>query len=425
MMAAAFVGVASIKGSDDSDANDTVINEASGTVSYVPGTINVSVGGNVLFTPTINWVAATSVVITVSFYDVDSNYTVTYNSGTGVVTVKGLATCTDSFTINVKATITINGTVVTRDISQNITVNVFAAPVFTSYSNDCYFGQYYSSNIVTVSSLTGSGTYAISVTGLPDGLYILGNTIAGNATWAASASGPYTVNVTVVDTITGAKCSGTIIITTHTYSISGTFVDGTHGNSVSILTDGVSKATVSLDTTNTIVNFSTGAATITIDGLYTDAALTTVFSNYAFSANVLTINGQSTYYVAYTISTGETGVLYVKGSTLSSTISDGSIVYIDQSTTVSSASITFNNISSTISSTNTSVYVDGVLDTVTFSGSSITINVNAIVVGMHTYTVDYTVNGSYAGTFTFYVYVIEDGTSFIIPDPSINITVTS
>ncbi|MDD2626346.1 MAG: hypothetical protein PHI87_02220, partial [Candidatus Methanomethylophilus sp.] len=55
LMIALCFGVTALNLSNDSSADSLIINEASGTVDYIPNTVNVSCNGSASFVPTINW----------------------------------------------------------------------------------------------------------------------------------------------------------------------------------------------------------------------------------------------------------------------------------------------------------------------------------------------------------------------------------
>jgi hypothetical protein len=359
MMAAAFVGVASIKGSDDSDANDTIINEASGNVSYIPGTINLSVGGQVTFTPTVNWsnypsnytitttISVTSTATNIIVNTSTDGHSTLVSTGSTSVTVKAYTDTyvDEKFTVTSVSQIKYNGdTIATRTATQDVEVNVYSDVVFSTSATvtTCYFGDDYSLDVTSLLSSSGSSSsnLAISVSGLPTGLYILGNTIGGYAeesNFSDAGDTSALVSVTIVDTTTGATTTGTISIPLSQYKIS-----------------------------------------VIVSG-----------------ANIV-----------------KGGTVYVdQGSTSIATVN------IDKNNTVSSLSYTIDGGSSqTITPTTTGGVVSG----------AISINNTNIsnIIGTHVCVISYTING-YTGTYTFNVSVIEDTAVFIIPDPSISISVTS
>jgi hypothetical protein len=60
---------------------------------------------------------------------------------------------------------------------------------------------------------------------------------------------------------------------------------------------------------------------------------------------------------------------------------------------------------------------------VTSSITGTEVDLPTTVIGLHTYVLTYNVGGTYTGTYTFYMLVVESDEVFIIPDPSISITV--
>lgn len=361
MMAAAFVGVASITGSDDSDASSTIIiNEASSGVDYIPEIINISYGGTVTFTPTVNWAEGTydsnyTVETVVTKTDV-SGVTISVNSTTDAVTVQaGSTTITGgSFTVTSTTTIEYNGVeIATRSTSQDVTLNVYP-DMEVDAAVDCYFGVALNAPLVS----EGSGNYAVTIVEgdvdnemLPDGLYILGNNLGGYATIDSFDVTTYTVSAVVVDKVTGAKTTQDVVITMHLSAVSGV-ITGTGSDPQTIGDNGT-----------VYVDQSSGSAAVTI-------TFTSV-QNY----------------------TPVIEKVYVDGDLL--TEDDDTPSITDYTFSVSS----------------TTYY--GTLDFL----------IPLYVTGTHAVTVDYNVGG-YTQTFTFYFVVLESGATFIIPDPNIVISVT-
>ncbi len=361
MMAAAFVGVASMTGSDDSDASSTIaINEASSGVDYIPEVINMSCGGTVIFTPTVNWAEGTydsnyTVETVVTKTDV-TGVTISVNSTTNAVTVLAASTVISggSFTVTSTTTIKCNGAeIATRDVSQAVILNVYS-DMAVDASVDCYFGVALNAALVS----GGSGSYAVTIVEgdddnekLPNGLYILGNNLGGYATIDSFTVTTYTVSAVVVDKVTGAKTTQDVVITTHLSNVSGV-ITGT-GSDPQIIGD---NGTVYVDQSS-----NSAAVTITFTGV----------ENYVPAIEKI----------------------YVDGNLL-----------LEDATTPSITEYTFS-----VDSTSH----DGTLDFL----------LPLYVTGTHAVTVDYNVGG-YTQTFTFYFVVLESGATFIIPDPNIVISVT-
>jgi len=342
IMAAALVGVASIKGSDDSDATTLTINEASGTVNYVPNEINVGVGKTVTFSPYTNWATSLTypgyaVSVTITATESSPSFSTTSDT---LVTVTGDAVGNGTLTLTAVANIykgtVASGTLVnTVSTTATVTVHVYNALATTSanVSKDCYLGT--AVDVDLTSNVTGSGTYAISVSGaLPQGLYVLGNKLAGFITKDA-VGGSYTV--TVVDTLTGEMKTYTLTLAVFEYSI--------------------------------------------------DCKV------YTSDSNDVVVN-DTAYISQGTFSKAEVTIGNCTNASFSTVIIDGTSQALGTGYTVSGKTLTIN--------------------TTGFSG---------IVVGTHTVVVNYTVDGN-VGTYVFYLAVLSDGTYFIIPDPSITITVT-
>ena len=243
MVMAAFGAVAVFDA--DADADDLVINEASGTVSYVPDIINVSVDGTVSFKPTVNWIAGEhgGFYTTISVDVTSENtgiFTVSYTDK--VVSVVGVSTGTDKvLTVEVTSETYIGdsatGTpVITKEASYTVDVNVWAAlelpgSVLTpaEISEICYFGEAY---VLDLSGgVEGSGQYAISVSGLPDGLYMLGTTVLGMAYKSnfetGTGTGDKTLDITVVDLVTGSVASGEATMKLSKYQVKTELYCGT------------------------------------------------------------------------------------------------------------------------------------------------------------------------------------------------------
>lgn len=339
IMAAAFVGVASIKGSDDSDATTLTINEASGTVNYVPNEINVGVGKTVTFSPYTNWATGLAypgytVSVTITAEESSDYFSTTT---TTPVTVTGDAVGNGTLTLTAVANIYKDAILVNSvSTTATVAVNVYEAldNVEDIISENCYLGT--AVDVDLTSNVIGSGTYAISVNGaLPQGLYVLGNKLAGFITKDA-VGGSYPV--TVVDTLTGEMKTYTLTLAVFEYSI--------------------------------------------------DCKV------YTSDSNDVVVN-DTAYISQGTFSKAEVTIGNCTNASFSTVIIDGTSQALGTGYTVSGKTLTIN--------------------TTGFSG---------IVVGTHTVVVNYTVDGN-VGTYVFYLAVLSDGTYFIIPDPSITITVTA
>lgn len=237
MVMAAFGAVAIFDADTDAD-EFLVINEASGTVSYIPDKINVSVNGTVSFKPTVNWIAGghggfyTDISVSVTSENIDNIFTVSCTDN--VVSVVGVSTGTDKeLTVMVTSETYIGdsatGTpVITKEASYTVYVNVWAAlelPGSVStpaeISEICYFGEAY---VLDLSGgVEGSGQYANSVSGLPDGLYMLGTTVLGMAYESnfevGTGTGNKTLDITVVDLVTGSVKSGKATMNLSKYQV--------------------------------------------------------------------------------------------------------------------------------------------------------------------------------------------------------------
>lgn len=358
MMAAAFAGVAAIKGSDDSDAdNSTVINPLSGTVDYVPGTVNVYSGGSASFIPTINWVTATGggytvelavgISLTDSLYDTEDVDVVNGSNSVASVSVDGSTVTVEGSSVSsklsgsfwVQSTATIkhgDTTIATRTVSQQVSVTTYTNVSLAASSIDCYFGQ----ALAVPLASGGSGYYAITISdgsedsnnSLPAGLYLINNALSGYADRGSFGTDDVTkrVIVTIVDTVSGK--------------------------------------TVTSSTSN----------------------LEIVMHLY----NVVSVS--------------------VGGSNTAS----GSTIYADEGDTVT-ATIAVQDTTTTLT-----MSIDGGGPSlVTSSITGTEVDLPTTVIGLHTYVLTYNVGGTYTGTYTFYMLVVESGTVFIIPDPSISITV--
>lgn len=358
MMAAAFAGVAAIKGSDDSDAdadNSTVINPLSGTVDYVPGTVNVYSGGSASFIPTINWVTATSggytveLTVGISLTDSlspygtegvevmkDSNSVALVSFDGSKVTVEGSSVSSNlsgSFWVQSTATIKHGDTTIaTRTVSQQVSVTTYTNVSLAVSNIDCYFGQALAVSLAS----GGSGDYAITISNgsdaLPAGLYLINNALSGYADRGSFGTDDVTkrVIVTIVDTVSGE--------------------------------------TVTSSTSN----------------------LEIVMHLY----NVVSVS--------------------VGGSNTAS----GSTIYADEGDTVT-ATIAVQDTTTTLTMSTDG----GTPSSVTSNTTGTEVVLPTTVIGLHTYVLTYNVGDTYTGTYTFYMLVVESDEVFIIPDPSISITV--
>lgn len=245
MVMAAFGAVAIFDADTDAD-EFLVINEASGTVSYIPDKINVSVNGTVSFKPTVNWIAGghggfyTDISVGVTSENIDI-FTVSYTDN--VVSVVGVSTGTDKeLTVMVTSETYIGdsatGTpVITKEVSYGVDVNVYPKLELSLSSVEespteipkCYFGEEYIWDLTTGSSpkLTGSGQYAMSVSDLPNGLYVLGATVLGMAYEGNFETGTAKeMKITVVDLKTGSVKVGYAIMDLSEYVVETKLIDG-------------------------------------------------------------------------------------------------------------------------------------------------------------------------------------------------------
>ncbi|MFA6870117.1 MAG: hypothetical protein WCQ63_03945 [Methanomethylophilus sp.] len=402
LMIALCFGVTALNLSNDSSADSLIINEASGTVDYIPNTVNVSCNGSASFVPTINWnysaLGAYSIAVTTTVtlgdssassdgsgtavhedddnnkpiigYSVsDNNIKVIVGKGTTnveTITVTGVGTTTtaDSFAVTCKATISVSNdsqsstAVATRTTGATpVSVNVYSQMSTNTPQNDtCYFGEAYSYNLSSMVT-GGSGSYVFAVKATSNstsgvdfthsGLYVLGGYIAGTSVKNAySTQAVGNGNPTSYD---GA-----------TYSLAVTIVDKFTGASAS-------------------------------------ADLTLNMEMYKVTASLVgTLSGESKTY---------------------SSMTSGAICQIDQGTQYT-VKLNFDNVGS--ETKNVVVTVNGMQLTST-NGEYVITDAANIILGTNTCTVTYSVDG-YTYSFGFYVDVIATGAEFVVPDPSITVT---
>lgn len=246
MVMAAFGAVAVFAEDTAADDSQRVINEASGTVNYIPDVINVSVGGTASFIPTVNWIVGNVSGYSVSLemktgpIDSASAFDISVEGAPGaegyvafgVISINGLAksTTSEKFEVNVKAVVTKGSDSITvSHATKQVTVNVYDKISFNTddeaLSFDThYFGETYSQDLSTY-VVAGANAYVMTVSGLPEGLYLLGTTVTGMAYAGSFTPGSVTVTVNVVDTVTGASAQTTAIISLQMYEVTVKYGD--------------------------------------------------------------------------------------------------------------------------------------------------------------------------------------------------------
>lgn len=244
MVMAAFGAVAVFAEDTAADDPQRVINEASGTVNYIPDVINVSEGGTASFIPTVNWIVgsvseyAVSLKMKAEAIDSASAFEIDIADSSdsegyfafGVISINGLAesTTSEKFEVKVKAVVTKGSDSITvSHATKQVTVNVYDKISFKTdeeaLSFDThYFGETYSQDLSTY-VVAGANAYVMTVSGLPGGLYLLGTTVTGMAYAGSFTPGPVTVTVNVVDTVTGASAQTTADIDLQMYKVTVTY----------------------------------------------------------------------------------------------------------------------------------------------------------------------------------------------------------
>lgn len=145
----------------------------------------------------------------------------TLNANSGLLV--GQPTTSGQYTFTVQVTDGI------QPVTQQFTVTIYGAvTILTSSLPSTGFGQSYSATMVAAN---GSGSYSWSATGLPPGLSMTAST--GVISGVTTASGSFSVNVTVLDVVTGRNAASgyTIVVTTQSLTITspsslGGFVPG-------------------------------------------------------------------------------------------------------------------------------------------------------------------------------------------------------
>jgi len=419
MIASAFVGIGAMASSNDAVVipGTGTINSNSGTVDYVPATVNITYNSEAVgdtptetsvasFSPTVNWSNVPtgdsySLTSTANVYT-DSNCSTAYNNGSSfditktpttvngetiigatsgpIVTITGHAAtnlvATD-LTLYIKVTSVLKYTTTTTNPDTTTTIDIASRTTVDTMS---FTVHVYS--LVTPTTIEGSDVNAIA-----DPCYLgeaytfdLERTIAnvtGSDPEIKTGSGEYTF-VTSDLNETGLYILGNSILGTAIYS---EFTNNT-------------QLTVNL----TITDRVTGAVTnekITIPMKLTSMTVTITEENSSVERDM-------------TLLEGETG-------------------YVDQNSVITVKATFLNNDSNVVETMTITDVTTNEEKTITKTTDGYELTINATdgfttLIGTNQYVINYTING-YSDSFKFYLEVIADGSAFIIvPDISIALT---